>query len=255
MMDWLRRYCTVDEGRGYDLPFVTSAMDWVGATDRKTLVAVRPPPGWFMGGDLSWGAASPGVLSAIRAVPTEDPIECDLADLLRFCGYIQREACETCFPLADVERLYEWTLTRPRHVQIGQCVDCWGQAGWITPAAPCDTRKAIVAGVLVCMSRLAWSIPPEVMEPGARVQLWRGLIGSLGGRALRWALVLDDAAGQWRVIVAGCDLVDSLIIPPAFYPDPLFAQLWQASRDDRAALFALRDWLSDRDDPYAEVLP
>lgn len=249
MLDWLQRYCTVDEGGGYDLPFATPALEWLGATDRKTLVAVRPPPGWFMGGDLSWGAAHPGILSAIRAVPPEDPIECDLADLLRFVGYVEREGCVTCFGGND--GLYQWTQERPAHSQIGHCVDCYQSNGWITPAAPSDTRKAIVAGVAVCMSRLAWSIPPELVEPGAMVRLWAC---SWSVRDLPRSLVIDDVGQQWRVMVAPCDITDEKVIPPTFHVDPIFAQLWQAARDDPAAMAALSDWLSDRNDAFAEVL-
>ncbi len=255
MLDWLQRYCTVDEGGAYDLPCLVELGDWmirrwVIATDRKTLVAVTPPKGWHRpSSGYNNLLASSSIRKALRAVPLATVAECELADLLRFVGYVEREGCVTCFGGND--GLYQWTQERPAHSQIGHCVDCYQSNGWITPAAPSDTRKAIVAGVSVCMSRLAWSIPPELVEPGGRVRLW----------ACRWSvrnlprtLVIDDVGQQWRVMIAPCDIIDAKATPPTFHVDPIFAQLWQAARDDRAAMAVLSDWLSDRNDAFAEVL-
>lgn len=249
MLDWLNRYCTVDEGGAYDQPCVVD--DWAVATDRRTMVAVRlPDPAQVVGLGFATILSASRMEAAVKAIAPESAIECDLADLLRFCGYVEREACHTCF--GNAVSLYQWTLDRPVRSQIGHCVDCYQSNGWITPAAPSDTRKAIVAGVTVCMSRLAWSIPPELVEPGARVNLWCHHNPMLG--YTRKTIVIDDAAGGWRVMVAGCDIIDAKATPPTFHPDPLFAQLWQAARDDQAAMAALSDWLSDRNDAFAEVL-
>ncbi len=47
---------------------------------------------------------------------------------------------------------------------------------------------------------------------------------------------------------------DAKVVPPTFHPDPLFARLWEAARDDPAAMVALADWLEEREDAFAEVL-
>ena len=255
MLDWLRRYCTVDEGGAYDQPYLIELggwrpQRWLTATDRKTLVAVRPGDGWWAPeGGYRFLLSNSNMAKALHATPTGPVVKCNLDDLLRFCGYVEREACSTCFNGND--GLYQWTQERPAHSQIGHCVDCYQSNGWITPAAPSDTRKAIVAGVSVCMSRLAWSIPPELVEPVARVRLW-----ACSWSVSDWprSLVIDDAAQRWRVMVAPCDITDEKVIPPTFHPDPLFAWLWQAARDDRVSMAVLSDWLEERQDAFAEVI-
>lgn len=254
MLDWLQRYCTNDEGWGHDTPHMFEWGAWVAeiwalATDRKTLVAIRNSRRWSVGSGFNrLGIGRLG--AAVRAESPDWAIECDLADLLRFAGYVQRDACETCF-WGSVESLCRRTLDRPQYQQIGSCVDCYQSNGWITPAIPVDDRKARVAGVTVCMSRLAWSIPPEVIEPDSRVLLWRYDWGVSG---LPHPLVIDDADRNWRVMVAPCDITDAKVVPPTFHPDPLFARLWEAARDDPAAMVALADWLEEREDAFAEVL-
>ena len=251
---WLSRYCSVETGTWSDW-LVSGDLVWSCATDKKTLVMIRD------GGEqyreqMRWLGRSfqcPSRSNAdrfIAAKPTTQPvIECDLADLLRFAGYVQREACWECFS-GSVESLRCWTLERPAYQQIGQCVDCYQTNGWIVPAAPSDDRKARVAGVTVCMSRLAWSIPPELVEEGKRVTLGRVAPQGEGNTA---GLLIEG--WDWRIVVAECYLTGPASTPsPTFYPDPTFAQLWQSARDDPAAMSALSDWLIDHEDAFAEVL-
>ncbi len=250
MAHWLQRYCTVDEGGEYDTPsWLTwsASSSWRVATNRKTVVAIRAH--WSTVPDQDVAANGRMRVAVLTRTPT-DAVECDLADLLRFAGYVQRDACASCCQ-GSKEMLYHWTITRPPYMQIGLCVDCWKSNGWITPAMPADDRKARVAGVTVCMSRLAWSIPPEVIEPDSRVLLWRHTWG-----VSDWppALVIDDAKGNWRVMIAECKITDPAVTPPTYYPDPVFARLWEAARDCPGAMAALADWLEDRGDRFAEVL-
>lgn len=250
MAHWIERYADVESGTWRD--YVHQWHGWSCVTDGRTLVMLADGGAAYKASDgLLMSSAAPAERFELylRAIP-QNPIECDLADLLRFAGYVQREACSVCF--ATKGELYCWTLQRPFHQQIGPCAYCYQTNGWIAPAAPSDDRKALVGGVMVCMSRLAWSIPPELVEKGKRVKI--GRIESQGkGDA---AGLLIDGGDDWRIVVAECYLTGPAITPsPTFYPDPTFAQLWQSARgDDPAAMAALADWLIDHEDAFAEVL-
>ena len=251
MAHWIERYADVESGTWRD--YGHQWHGWSCVTDGRTLVmladggaAIRETDSIAMGGiAVPSGRFEP----YLRAIPA-NPIECAIEDLLRFAGYVQREACSVCFS-GSVESLRCWTLERPTYQQIGQCVDCYQTNGWIAPpAAPSDDRKARVAGVTVCMSRLAWSIPLELVEEGKRVTLGRIAPQGEGNTA---GLLIEG--WDWRIVVAECYLTGPASTPsPTFYPDPTFAQLWQSARDDPAAMSALSDWLIDHEDVFAEVL-
>lgn len=233
---WMRRYVNED---GYWSDRVQLCHGWSCATDRKTLVALADGgEQWRLAsGERPAGlrlaelasernerevAAHQRLMPFLKATP-EWAFEADANDLLRFCGYVEKSPCDLCF--------------RNHH-------------GWLIPALPDDTRKAWVAGVLVCMSRLAWSIPPELVHPSLRVRVGRTMAAMPTG-----VLVIDSCEDDWRICVSGCSLTSDVpVVCPTFYHDPIFAQMWQASRDCPAARAALADWLSDRDDPFAEVL-
>ncbi len=249
MAHWIERYVDVDSGTWRDRVHLWHG--WSCATDGRTAVMLADGGTAFR--EAAWAKThdvrSEGRFGPYLRETPQNPIECDLADLLRFCGYVEREACETCFG-GSVKSLCRWTLERPAYQQIGECVDCWQSNGWITPAMPADDRKARVAGVTVCMSRLAWSIPPELVEEGKRVTLGRVAPQGEGNTA---GLLIEG--WDWRIVVAECYLTGSASTPsPTFYPDPTFAQLWQSARDDPAAMSALSDWLIDHEDAFAEVL-
>ena len=259
---WLRRYANGD-GFWYDR--VNLYQGWSCATDRKTLIALADGgEQWRLASDERPAglrlaelasernerevAAHQRLMPFLKATP-EWAFEADANDLLRFCGYVEKSPCGLCF--RNVEELYAETVTRdPEGLPVGGCVDCFNHHGWLIPALPDDTWKAWVAGVLVCMSRLAWSIPPELVHPSLRVRVGRTMAAMPTG-----VLVIDSCEDDWRICVSGCSLTSDVpVVCPTFYHDPIFAQMWQASRDCPAARAALADWLSDRDDPFAEVL-
>ena len=254
---WLRRYANGD-GFWYDR--VNLYQGWSCATDRKTLIALADGgEQWRLSGPDPYRnpklteqrgvAAEQRLMPFLKAMP-KWAFEADLNDLLRFCGYVEKSPCGVCF--RNVEELYAETVTRdPEGSPVGGCVDCFCHHGWEIPGLPHDDRKSWVAGVLVCMSRLAWSIPPELVHPSLRVRVGRTMAAMPTGGVL----VIDSCEDDWRICVSGCSLTSDVpVVCPTFHPDPIFGQMWQAARDCPAARAALADWLSDQDDPFAEVL-
>ena len=238
--DWLSRYVADPEtGRWYCE--VVACDGRLVATDGKSMVAVR-------GGGVQDECRVVGSVVArmqIRPFLTTQPlaaIRTTLGALWAFCGCVRWDWCDSCGGRGS-QGTYEEDFDGGGI----PCPDCDG-GRWL-PATADAGHCGKVVGVQCDLSRLAWSLAPELGGPGDEVTVGRMSVGD------DKPIVVVDGDG-WRVLVMGM-LEDFPLhrgnVYPSFHADPLFAQLW-LGREDACTRLALADWLTERGDGYAARL-